>query len=156
MIVVICEFIYWVTRDVVYSTRMIDLGFVLLFHAMPAILALALSTLWIRLFDQLSILIRNIILVLIIAYLIVSLMGFGPGYCDEEMNLSFHYSDTVVFVHSGVVVLLLLITGYFLVFRIFPRMKWPHILVATIATFIFLVDSLYFLIGYEIFYPGYW
>lgn len=155
VIVVVCEFIYWVTVDIIYSTTMIDLGFGLIFHAMPAILALALSTLWILLFDKLSNLMRNILLVLIIAYLSVSLMG-GPGYCDEEMNLSFHYSDKVVFLHSGVVVLLLLTTGYFLIFKILSKMTGPHILVATLATFIFLVDCLYFLIGYEIFYPGYW
>jgi len=158
ILVVVCQFIFWTTLDFIFSEKLIDVGLAFLFWAMGAVMALLLTAVLVISFDRLHRIVQDMLLVLINVYIFRSLSSIfftGPS-CSEEIMLSYLYSEKVANIHSCVVVVLLLITGLLLIFKVLPRMKWQDVIIVGMASFIFLVDALYYLIGYDIFYPGNW
>lgn len=149
ILVVACEFIYWSTSDLfLFNSKALNLGLEFLYYTAAAFIALILTVFLTTQFEKITALLRELILVLINTYVVTCLFHLFTTACDEQMNLNLFY--------SGIDVLLLAVVGYLLAFKILPKVNTASILTVTIATLILLVDSIYFLIGYRFFYPGYW
>ncbi len=149
ILVVLCEFICWTTVDLlIYNTKALDYGLELLYYTSAALMALVLSYSLARLFNRIPVLLRYLMFVLINTYVLVSIQQLFAKYCEEIKNLNTFY--------SSIIILILIVIGYLVIFKIIPRLKFIGIITVAISTLLAFIDFLFLLYGYRIFYPGFW
>lgn len=148
ILVVLCEFIYWTTLDLlIYNTKALDYGLKLLYYAPAAFIALILSFSLAQLFNKIPVLLRYLMFVLINSYVLFSINQLLSKYCEGIRNLNSFY--------SSIIMLILIIIGYLVIFKIIPRLKLIGIITVAISTLLAFIDFLFLLYGYRIFYPAY-
>ncbi len=149
ILVVLCEFIYCTTMDLlIFNTKAIDYGLKPLYYTSAALMALVLSYSLARLFNRIPVLLRYLMFVLINIYVLFSINQLFAKYCEEIKNLNTFY--------SSIIILILIVIGYLVIFKIIPRMKFIGIITVAISTLLAFIDFIFLLYGYRIFYPGFW
>ena len=110
-IVVLCESLYWTTSDLLlFNTKTLVYGLEFLYYTLAAFVALILTISLTLLYENIPVLLRNLLLVLIITYVVVCIFHLYTTACDDQKNLNMFY--------SGIDVLLLAIVGYLLILKI--------------------------------------
>ena len=149
IIVVLTDLIFWTTTDLlIFNANVLNYGLKLLYYASAPIIALILSVLLTVLFDRIPVFFRYLIFVLINTYVILSIIQLISKYCEEIKNVDAFY--------SSIITLILIVTGYFVIFKIISKMKFIGIITVAISTFLAFIDFEYLLYGFRIFYPGFW
>lgn len=149
LLVVLCEFIYWTTMDwVIFNAKALEYGLGIMYYSSAPLLALVLSFAQSRLINKIPVFLNYLILMLTNCYILFTLQHLYFDYCDENKNLSPLYTSLDV--------IILIVVGYLVIFKILPKMKWRGILVVAISTVLAFIDFLFLLYGYKIFYPGFW
>ena len=98
ILVVLCEFIYWTTMDLlIYNTKALDYGLKLLYYASASLIALVLSYSLALLFNRIPVLLRYLMFVLINTYVFFSINQLLNKYCEEIRNLNSLYSSIIIF-----------------------------------------------------------
>ncbi|MCC5946617.1 MAG: hypothetical protein JJT94_16925 [Bernardetiaceae bacterium] len=152
-LIFLCQFIYWITDSLYFFTRnLIINGSSLLYHLKGVTMGLVLVCIMLILFNKIPIFLQNLLFALVSIYAIQSAIQLFSnsfiGNCDETL--------IPTPLHSIIVMFLLAIVGYLVVFKILPKMRWTNIVIVVIATLIFLIDNIFFLIGFNLIYIPIW
>lgn len=144
-LVVLTELAYWTTFDfVIYNDSALNNGFTLFYYHSAGLIALILSILLSIYFQKIPAFFRNLISLLVNTYALFSINQLILTDCDEIRNPTLVYSILII--------LTLICTGYFLIFKITTKMNRINIYIVAISTILLFADFLFFLVGFKVFY----
>lgn len=147
ILLLVCQATYWNLVDyVLFNVKTLDYSLGFLYHSMAGFIALTLSLFVLILYGKIPKVGINLMFILAIIYSVVSILNLYSEFCEEDKNIDFF--------HSILVISLLVLTFILLVFKVLPKMTSVDITIVIITAILFLVDSLFFLIGFKLFYLG--
>ncbi len=148
-LVVLANALYMIVMDyVLFNKKALDTNLEFLFFLAPVLVALVLTIAITFLFDRIHSFYSNLILVLINIYGFISSLMPISRYCNPDKNFDLFY--------GLIVALILIFVAFTLLKNILPKMQRKNILVVALVTIIFFFEAHFLLIGYRIFYPGFW